>query len=400
MKNNNTIAVIDLGTVDLKCVIYSLAGGKPKLIGLSKKKTKGIHNSIITDLNNSIDVVRSCLAEAEKKSGVNLEKINVLLDPANTITTTLSKYKKIGGSKIEKEDISFLLREAKKQVELNDSKISYIHIFNNKYIVDNNTFKNIPVDIYADSFSQENVFIGVPRNILKNISEIFNSCDIEIDKFIFSPYASGLYCFDQSQIDYGCGIVDIGYEKTSLAFFKDSSLIHASSIPIGSNHITKDVSRGCYLSETESERIKRDISILDSDDKDPFLMKDYFSESKFRKISLKFVKDVVSARVDEILSKVFKEISLLRLNGTNFNLIFIGGGSKLDYLKKIAENKLSNRVIDIETKSSNKIDMEFLPCHGAIKILTEGFDSEAIAIPDTGRTRKKPLFARIFDIFS
>ena len=51
--------------------------------------------------------------------------------------------------------------------------------------------------------------------------------------------ALGICCFTQDQIDYGCGIVDIGYEKTSIALFKDSSLVRASSFPIGSNHITK-----------------------------------------------------------------------------------------------------------------------------------------------------------------
>ena len=400
MKNKNIIAVIDLGTVNLKCAIYSLAEGLPKLVGFSKKKTRGIHNSIIINLSHAIDSVRSCLAEAEKKSEINLEKINVLIDPVKTITTKLTKYKKVSGSKIEKDDISFLLKEAKKQVESNDSRISHIHIFNNKYVVDNNTFKNLPVNTYADNFSQENVFLGVPKNILKNISEVFHSCDIEIDKFIFSPYASGVYCFNQDQIDYGCGIVDVGYEKTSLALFKDSSLIHATSFPIGSNHITKDISRGCYLSEAESEIIKKDISILKHPDKSQFLKENYFLESKFRKISLKFVKDVILARVDEILNKVFKEINLLLVNGTNFYLIFTGNGSTLKDFKKIAEGKLSNKIIDLETEESSKIDIEFLSCYGAVKIMTEGFASEAIAVTDSNKAGKKLFFTRIFDIFS
>ena len=60
----------------------------------------------------------------------------------------------------------------------------------------------------------------------------------------------------------------MGYEKTSLAVFKDSSLVHVSSFPIGSNHITKDISRGCYLSEIESELIKKDISIINNSDEE------------------------------------------------------------------------------------------------------------------------------------
>ena len=304
------ISVIDLGTSILKCAIFSFSSDElPQLIGLSKKKTKGIHNSIIVNINDAIDSVRSCLVEVEKESKISLNKINVLIDPTEIITTRLTKTKKINGSKIEKSDISFLLKEAKKQVEQNNSRLSNIHIFNYKYAVDNKFFKDLPFDIYADQFSQENVFLSVPKNILKNISKVFNSCDIEIDNFISCSYALGICCFKQDQIDYGCGIVDMGYEKTSLAIFKDSSLVHASSFPIGSNHITKDISRGCYLTEVESELIKKKISIIDNSNdeliKTEFLSEKYFSETKFRKISSKFVRDIISARFDEILNKVF-----------------------------------------------------------------------------------------------
>ena len=269
MENKKVIAIIDLGTFNLKCAIFSLSNdGLPKFIGFSKKKTKGIHNSIIVNINDAIDSVRSCLIEAEKKSQINLNKINVLIDPTEIITTRLTKSKKINGSKIEKNDISFLLKEAKKQVEQNNSKLSNIHIFNYKYLVDNKFFKELPLNIYADQFSQENVFLSVPKNILKNISEVFHSCDIEINKFISCSYSLGIGCFTQDQMDYGCGIIDIGYEKTSIAIFKDSSLVHASSFPIGSNHITKDISRGCYLSEIESELIKKDISIINNLDEE------------------------------------------------------------------------------------------------------------------------------------
>ncbi len=157
MENKKIIAVIDLGTFNLKCAIFSFSIGElPKLIGFSKKKAKGIHNSIIVNMNDAIDSVRSCLIEAEKKSQISVNKINVLIDPTEIITTRLTKFKKTSGSKIEKNDVTFLLKEAKKQVELNDSRLSNIHMFNYKYVVDNKLFKDLPFNIlkfYKYSYS-------------------------------------------------------------------------------------------------------------------------------------------------------------------------------------------------------------------------------------------------------
>jgi len=408
VENKKIIAVIDLGTSNLKCAIFSFGrDGLPQLIGFSKKKSKGIHNSIIINLNDAIDSVRSCLVDAEKKSQINLNKINVLIDTTEIITTRLTKFKKINGSKIEKNDVDFLLKEAKKQVELNNPRLSNIHIFNYKYVVDNKLFKDLPLNIYVDRFSQENVFLSVPKNILKNISEIFHSCDIEIDKFISCSYASGICCFSQDQIDYGCGIVDMGYEKTSLALFKNSSLVYVSSFPIGSNHITKDISRGCYLSEIESELIKKDISTIDNLDKElnnnGFLSDKYFSETKFRKISSKFVKDIISARLDEILNKIFKEINFLQTESIKQNLILTGEGSKLNDLKKIVNVKSPDYTFDANLgnfKHFGNVNRELLACYGAAKMLTEGFVSEAIAVPNKKQKDKNGFFTRIFNIFN
>ena len=408
MKNKKVIAVIDLGTTNLKCGIFSFSSDRlPQLIGLSKKKTKGIHNSIIVNINDAIDSVRSCLVEVEKESQITLNKINVLIDPTEIITTRVTKFKTINGSKIEKDDASFLLKEAKKQVEQNNSRLSNIHIFNYKYVVDNKFFKELPFNIYADRFSQESVFLSVPKNILNNISEVFHSCDIEIDKFISCSYSLGVGCFTQDQIDYGCGIVDMGYEKTSLAVFKDSSLVYASSFPIGSNHITKDISRGCYLSEIESELIKKDVSIINNLDNElnnnEFLSDKYFFETKFRKISSKFVRNIIEARLDEILNKIFKEINFLQAESVKQNLIFTGEGSKLNDLKKIVNIKLSNNIFDADPdnfKLFGDIDRESLACYGAVKILTEGFVSEAIAITNKSPKDKNGFFTRIFNIFN
>ena len=408
MENKKIITVIDLGTSSLKCAVFSFGNdGLPKLLGFSKKKTKGIHNSIIFNRNNAIDSVRSCLIEVEKKLKITINKINVLIDPTEIITTRLTKFKKINGSKIEKNDVDFLLKEAKKQIELNNSRLSNIHIFNYRYLVDNKYFNDLPLNIYVDQFSQENVFLSVPKNILKNITQVFNSCDIEIDKFISCSYAQGLCYSNQDQIEYGCGIVDIGYEKTSLAIFKDSSLVYVSSFPIGSNHITKDISRGCYLSKIESELIKKKISIIDDLDEEldnnGFLSEKYFLETKFRKISTKFIKDIISARLDEILNKVFKEIYYLQAENIRHNLTIVGEGSRLNGLKKIINTKLSNDILDVNPynfKIFENIDKELSACYGAVKILTEGFASEAIAIPNRGKKDKSGIFTRIFNIFN
>ena len=56
MENKKIITVIDLGTSNLKCTIFSFGSdGVLQLIGSVKKKTRGIHNSIIVNINDATD---------------------------------------------------------------------------------------------------------------------------------------------------------------------------------------------------------------------------------------------------------------------------------------------------------------------------------------------------------
>ena len=96
-----------------------------------------------------------------------LKKISVIVEQAEFLCTKFSKSRKIDGSKIQKNDIEFLLKEAKKQVILNDNRQSIIHIFNHNYIVDGKEFIEEPIGVYADYLSHEMTFITMPKNNIK-----------------------------------------------------------------------------------------------------------------------------------------------------------------------------------------------------------------------------------------
>ena len=196
----------------------------------------------------------------------------------------------------------------------------------------------------------------------------------------------------------------MGYEKTTVALFRNSSLLRTISFPIGSNHITKDISKICYLSETESEKIKTDFFlhkglIYDEIDHE-YLNAKYFINSKFRKISLTFLKDIISSRINEILTIVAKEIkvednfSLIRAN-----IIFVGGGmgilNSINDIKIDSENSFFSSAQTITKEYDHKNTT--LVFEATKNLLINGWPSEAIAINII--KKKHRLFANIFDIF-
>ena len=234
-----------------------------------------------------------------------LKKINVVVGGPEFLSTKFTKYKKINGSKIHKDDIDFLLKEAKKQLILNDKKQSIIHIFNHNYVVDGKAFDDEPIGVYADSLSHEMTFITIPKNNLKNINQAFIDCDIEIERLILNTFALGVKLLNNKELEFGSILIDIGFEKTSLGLFKNLALVHSITLPLGINHITKDISKVCSLSLDESVVIRNNIDFSFQNnqnlfDENHYLKNSYFINSSFRKISKNLILNVVKARLDEI----------------------------------------------------------------------------------------------------
>ena len=169
MNEDELVGIIELGNLDLKCLIFKANKENIEIVSSSVVPSDGFYNDVVINLNKATNAVRSCISVAEKKAKISLKKINVVFEQPDFLCTKFSKHKKINGAKIHKDDIDFLLKEAKKQLILNDKKQSIIHIFNHNYIVDKKPFIEEPIGVFADSLTHEITFITAPKNNLKNI---------------------------------------------------------------------------------------------------------------------------------------------------------------------------------------------------------------------------------------
>ena len=397
MDNKNTNVIIDLGSHEIKCALFKNEDNKNIIVASSKIKTSGISNSIITNFEDAKNSIKIIIANLEKKTNLEIDNVTVLIEPIQIITTSLTNFKKMNGDKIETTDINFLLRESKKQLEQNDDKLTQIHMFNYKYILDNNLYKNLPINISCDQFSLENIFVSVPKNIIKNITNVFDTCNIKINKFILPSYANGLFLFNNDQLEAGCAMIDIGFEKTSIALFKNLSLIKTITLPFGSNHISKDISKICYLKMNEAEKIKIDFS--SEQIYDEYLSKKYFKESTFRKIPIKLIKDIIGSRIQEMLNLIKKNIDEVNESFVNKNnFLLVGGGSKILDLSNNLNLVLFNNLFSNQSSISNQSNNEsYLNCISGQNLFINGWSTEAVALPM--KNQKKGFFAKFFNIF-
>ena len=409
MISEDLTGIIELGNIKIKCLIFKIkSDGTAEILSSSITPSDGIHNDVIVNLTKASNAIRTCISQAEKKIKVSLKKINIVFEQPEFLCTKFSKHKKIDGSKIDKADIEFLLSEAKKQLILNDKNQSIIHIFNHNYIVDKKNFIEEPIGVYADTLFHEMTFISAPKNNLKNIRQVFMDCDLEVEKLISRTFALGIKVLNNNDFNNGAVLINLDFEKISLGLFKNLALVHSITIPIGTNHISKDISKVCSLDLEESDLILHNIDFsLENNqnifDENNYLKKEFFINSSIRKVSKKLILDIVKARLDEIFNKLKKQLIIpsFKLNSL-ISYFILAEDSKFENIEKYSKNFFGTNLKRIDKndyENESNLEKNFVSSLGALKLIKDGWETEAI--PEIGEktVKKMGIISKIFRNF-
>jgi cell division ATPase FtsA len=136
-------------------------------------------------------------------------------------------------------------------------------------------------------------------------------------------------------------------------------------------------------------------------DANGYLKNSYFINSSFRKISKNLILNVVKARLDEIFETVKKQIIVPEFNlNSGIGFLLVGGGSYLPNIEKHCEKFFGPRIKKLSDNNNEKetdLEKNFSACLGGIKIIKEGWETEAI--PEIRvKSIEKVVRSRVFTI--
>ena len=220
------------------------------------------------------------------------------------------------------------------------------------------------------------------NDIILNVKKIFRKNYIIVDNFYNTSYIKSLNYNKYFDKFTSKVFLDIGLNKTSLFFYNLNNLIHSNFIPIGGNHITKDISKMLNYDLQESEQIKlklkqNNLTFLNDNNSKDILIK------------------IVHARIEEIIDLSFKNLNHIKmLKDFKSVLVFSGEGSKL----------LSKNSIYLREDYNYFDDMSFfeensdLVCESAYNYNVSDLVNEVVIVPK--REQKNGIFEKLFYLFS
>ena len=327
-----------------------------------------------TDIDLEIQEIITFL---EKNTNEYVDNINLMIDSSKMQSIGISVFKKIDELQLRQEDIQFLVQEAKQQILKYYNNQSIVHIIINNYKIDDIDYDYLPINMKCKFISLDIFFICLPEEIIKYFKNFFYKINISINQIICSSYAKAINYKDNFSLFSDVSFIDVGFNKTSIITYINNKIAYLNVLPMGGNHISKDISKVLNIDLEQAENLKINFNKNET----------HLNNNNF---SLDLLQKVIFARTEEILEICKQYIKLNLLKTGQYKMILIGEGSKI--LDGKYTNKISfNNDIDFLEETTEDI------CQSGFKFGMGLNSQEVVVVPK--KQIKQGFFEKFFHFF-
>ena len=357
----------------------------------------GISENRIVDLDKITNVIKRNIFIIEQKVNYTFKDIIIILNNLEISFLNLCGFKKLNGTQILKENITYILNLLKSCVDEFEENKKILHIFNSEHCLDKKKLDNLPIGLFGDFYSHELAFNLINKNDYKNLKNIFKQCNLKIRKLLLESFVKGTLINDANQKIDTFFYIQIENNNSKIFYVENNAIKFEQKFNYGTEIVVNDISKITSLENSSVKNIISDnIDILKVSDKE-ILEKKYFINQKFRKIKKNLISKIAEARINELSEKFFlKNINLTKPIKENYVIFLeIYDQQHFNCFNNAYKNSLS-RNSKCEVRILQKLEIEKI-VDKAYNITQFGWKREAIPVSKS----KKSLITRLFEkIFS
>jgi cell division protein FtsA len=341
MNKHEIIVGLDIGTTKIAAIVGRRnERGKIEILGHGKTESIGVKRGVVSNIDNTVQSIRTAVELAEKSSGVNIRFVNVGI--AGQHIKSLQHKGTIIRRDIETEinqaDID-TLQQNMFNLGMNPGE-EIIDVIPQEYIVDGEEGIKQPIGMLGNTLEANFHIIIGQTAAAKNIYKCVRKAGLEVVDLILEPIASADSVLSEEEKEAGVVLVDIGGGTTDIAIFQDGIIRHTAVIPFGGEVLTEDVKEGCSIIKKHAEelKIKFGSALASENREDEVVAIPGLRGRPPKEITLKNLASIIQARMEEIIEHVYYEI---RNSGFEKKLIagivLTGGGASLRHLAQLTE---------------------------------------------------------------
>lgn len=346
------IAALDVGTTKVCCFVAKTNSENGiRVAGIGHQLCIGMKSGNIIDIDSVESSINAAVDAAEGMAGDRkIERVFVNLSAGQPKSHAVGVEVEIAGHEIRQGDVAVALQEARSLAISSAGERELVHTLSGGYTIDAIPGYRDPTGMYGSKLGVKLHAISAEPGPVRNLRSVTDRCHLEIEKFVVSPYSSGLATLVEDEIDLGVTLIDMGGGTTSLAIFYDGYLVYTDSVPVGGVHVTNDIARGLSTPTKSAERLKTLYGSAiagPSDERDMISVPQVGEKGTdaTQELSRSILIGIIQPRVEETMELVRDRIEasgFARLAGRR--AVLTGGASLLTGVRELAARILDKQV--------------------------------------------------------
>ena len=342
---NNTFLAIDVGSSNITAVVANHdLDNNINILGTGIQKSNGIDKGLIIDIEEASKAIKEAVSIAKRTTTELIDTTVVSISGSYSKSIRSSGSVNVPNGLITETEINQVMQMALYNATI-VQEYEVVHVVPIFFKVDDSTEVDNPLNMNGSRLEVSVYIVTAKRTALTNIKSALKISGIEIVKYVLDSYASAIAVLDDQQKKFGAIVINLGASTTEFVYYKGNSIIYNGFIPVGSNHITNDLSVMLHTPLSAAEKIKLEYGSLIrnySPNNDLGVTKVKIprigDEDSISEVALDYIQTIIHARVEEILVLVKNKLKKSGLmDNTGSGIVITGGMSYLDGIKKLAE---------------------------------------------------------------
>ncbi|WP_198518192.1 cell division protein FtsA [Helicobacter pylori] len=277
MEHKEIVIGVDIGSRKICAIVAEFKEGVLRIIGTAHQDSKEITSKAIkrgriNSLSHASSAIKEVINNAKKMAGLNADgdknnpmphfgeyhpKTKAIVSFSGAYTESIRDITGVASTKdnvVTIDEISRAINNACAKAGLDNDK-HILHALPYRFTLD----KQEVNDPLGMSGTRLEVFIHIiytEKNNIENLEKIMIQSGVEIENIVINSYAASIATLSNDERELGVACVDMGGETCNLTIYSGNSIRYNKYLPVGSHHLSTDLSHMLNTPFPYAEEVK------------------------------------------------------------------------------------------------------------------------------------------------
>jgi len=341
MTRRRLLAALDVGTSKICFLIGEKREAELAALGLGMVPAQGLRKGLIVNIEEVARGIREARGEAEAQAYEKVSQVITGVAGSHIESQLSTGVIALKEGEVREEEVERVL-EAARAVTLPPDRI-ILHVLPQEYSVDHQSGILQPLGMSGVRLEVKALLVKASAWAVQNLVKTIETAGLSVSGVVLQVLASAEAVLTEEERELGVALIDFGGGTTDVGVFLEGTLRYTSSIPVGGDLLTSDLTVGLRTPRREAEVLKEKYGVClpelappDEEIEVPAL-----GDRAPRRLSRRVLAEILEPRVQELLEIINTNLVHSGYKSRlSSGVVLTGGSSLLTGLPELAEQIL------------------------------------------------------------